>query len=147
MKYSTFLAVVLLLTACNSNEGKKIREESMPAIDDFFSQIEKQDYVGALNHLLGPNPNIRPRDSSALNLRKQFAEISQYSGAYRGKSLISTKIIHDDLAAFGYLVKYDKKFYRFIFVFYNNGISTKIYKFSFDDNAESELEESMKLYF
>jgi hypothetical protein len=68
------------------------------------------------------------------------------SGAYRGKSLIKKKSINDDIAVYSYLAKYDKKFYRFLFVFYNNGIKTKIYKFLFDDTAELEIEESLKLY-
>lgn len=147
MKYWTILLAASLHVGCKSNEGKKIQQESMPTIDSFFLQIEKNDYAGAFNNLIASNPNILPSDSASISLRKQFSEIGGYSGAYRGRSLVNKKIIEDDLAGFSYLVKYDKKFYRFTFVFYNNGISTKIYKFSFDDNAELELEESMKLYF
>lgn len=136
-----------LLTGCKAMEGKKIHQECMPTIDSFFMQVERNAYVEAFNNLIASNPNILPSDSASVSLRKQFSEIVQFSGAYHGKSLVKEKTINDDVAAFSYLVKYEKKFYRFTFVFYNNGISTKIFKFSFDDNVESELEESIKLYF
>jgi hypothetical protein len=147
MKYGTILLAAWLLTGCKATEGKKIQEECMPTINNFFLHLEKNDYVEALNNLLASNPNILPNDSSTVSMRKQFSEINQYSGAFRGKTLVNEKTIKDDVAAFSYLVKYEKKFYRFTFVFYNNGISTRIFKFSFDDSAEFELEESMKLYF
>lgn len=47
---------------------------------------------------------------------------------------------------YSFLVKYEKKFYRFIFTFYNTGTKIKIYKFSYDDVLDLELEESLKLY-
>jgi len=68
------------------------------------------------------------------------------AGPYRGESLLKKRTINDDIAVYSYLAKYDKKFYRFIFVFYNNGLKTRIYKFLFDDTAELEMEESLKLY-
>lgn len=145
MKYRTILVIALFLVGCN--KGQKIESESLPTVERFFSQMGNHDYASALNDLIASNPNILPSDSDAVDLKKKFATINQYSGVYRGNSLLSKKIDNDDLAAYSYLVKYDKKFYRFLFVFYNNGLVTKLYKFSFDDDADSELEESIKLYF
>jgi hypothetical protein len=147
MRYWLILAVASLTVGCKENEGKKIQQESMPTIDRFFLKLQTNDFATALNDLIASNPYILPGDSDVIDVRKRFSGIAEYSGAYRGRSFISKKIVNDDLAAFSYLVKYDKKFYRFIFVFYNNGTNTKIFKFSFDDSAELELEESMKLYF
>jgi hypothetical protein len=38
------------------------------------------------------------------------------------------------------------KIYRLTFSFYNNDLAVKIYKFSFDDVIDIEMEESLKLY-
>ena len=56
------------------------------------------------------------------------------------------KLLEDDLGVYSYLVRYEKKFYRFVFVFYNNSKAVKIYRFSFDDTIDIELEEAIKLY-
>jgi hypothetical protein len=100
----------------------------------------------AMDDLLSSNENIDLKDSSTIVLKDKFSNINRFSGAYRGNSLIKKKSINDDIAVYSYLAKYDKKFYRFVFVFYNNGVKTKIYKFMFDDTAELEIEESLKLY-
>ena len=140
MKYCLFIVVVSIIVGCKENEGKKIQQEATPTIDRFFLKLQASDFPTALNDLIASNPLILPGDSDVVDVRKRFLAIAEYSGAYRGRSLINKKIVNDDLAAFSYLVKYDKKFYRFIFVFYNNGTNTKIFKFSFDDSAELELE-------
>ena len=115
-------------------------------IDSFFQKVESKNYNAAIDDLLSSNENIDLRDSATIALKGKFSSINQFSGAYRGNSLIKKKSLNDDIAVYSYLAKYDKKFYRFVFVFYNNGLKTKIYKFLFDDTAELEIEESLKLY-
>jgi hypothetical protein len=112
----------------------------------FFNKVATGNYTGAIDDLLKSNENIDLLDSATIAMKERFASINRLSGKYRGFSLLKKRTINNDLAAYSYLAKYDKKFYRFIFVFYNNGIDTKIYKFLFDDTAELELEESLKLY-
>ncbi len=56
------------------------------------------------------------------------------------------RFVRDDIGVYVYMVKYEKKFYRFTFMFYNNGISVRLYKFLFDDNIDIELEESLRFY-
>ena len=124
----------------------KLDSTCIPLIDMFFQKIESNNYKAALDGLLSSNENIDLKDSGTIAMKEKFASINQFSGIYRGKSLLKKKSINDDIAVYSYLAKYDKKFYRFVFVFYNNGIKTKIYKFLFDDTAEIEIEESLKLY-
>lgn len=136
------------MVGCKSSDTvdslNKLDSTCTPAIDIFFQKIESNNYKAAMDDLLSSNENIDLKDSATIAMKERFVSINQLSGAYRGKSLLKKKIINDDIAVYSYLVKYDKKFYRF--VFYNNGIKTKIYKFLFDDTAEIEIEESLKLY-
>lgn len=144
------LVFICLLIACkNSNTGdtrSSLDSTCIPVIETFFNKIETNNYTAAINDLLKSNENIDLMDSATIAMKERYGSINQISGKYRGYSLLKKRNINNDLAAYSYLVKYDKKFYRFIFVFYNNGINTKIYKFLFDDTAELEVEESLKLY-
>jgi hypothetical protein len=150
MKYWKILIIICFWASCKSSDNadsiSKFDMICIPIIDTFFQKVESKDYSAAIDDLLSSNENINLRDSATIALKGNFSVINQASGTYRGKSLIKKKSINDDIAVYSYLAKYDKKFYRFLFVFYNNGIKTKIYKFLFDDTAELEIEESLKLY-
>jgi hypothetical protein len=124
----------------------KLDSDSKPVIEEFFHKLGSSNYKMAIDDLLATNKNIDPKDSGTITLKEKFNSINEFSGAYRGESLIGRRSLKDDIAIYSYLAKYDKKFYRFIFGFYNNGVQTSLFKFSFDDNAEVEIEESLKLY-
>jgi len=117
-----------------------------PVITKFFQNVELKKYDAAIDELLSENENIDLKDSATIALKSKFSVINQVSGVYRGNTLLKKRSIGDDIAIYSYLAKYDKKFYRFTFEFYNNGVRVKIYKFLFDDSVEFELEESLKLY-
>ncbi len=86
-------------------------------------------------------------DSSVVNIRNQFKNINHQSGIYKGSKLLKQKSVgENDLEAFIYFVKYERNYYRFTFIFYNNGDVSRLYKFYFDDNIVAELEESLKFY-
>ena len=150
MRYWKILTISLFLIGCKSSNNAdsigKLDGICIPMIDSFFQKVESKNYNAAIDDLLSSNENIDLRDSATIALKGKFSSINQFSGAYRGNSLIKKKSLNDDIAVYSYLAKYDKKFYRFVFVFYNNGLKTKIYKFLFDDTAELEIEESLKLY-
>jgi len=150
MQYWKILMGSFFLFGCkspnNTDSISKLDSICIPVIDSFFQKVESNNYKAAVDDLLLANENIDLEDSGTVAMKDRFAAINQFSGTYRGKSLLKKKSINDDIAVYSYLAKYDKKFYRFIFVFYNNGIKTKIYKFLFDDTAEIEIEESLKLY-
>jgi hypothetical protein len=144
-----FVSLCLVYSGCKSPESKistKLNAASTPVIDGFFKKMASHNYKEALDELLSSNENIDQRDSATILMKERFDQINQLSGTYMGKSLLKERSINDDIAIYSYLVKYEKKFYRFVFVFYNNGIKIKIYKFLFDDTVEIEIEESLKLY-
>lgn len=150
MNYWRVVVVCFLFFSCKGANDtvsiSKLDSICIPVIDSFFQKIESNNYKAAVDDLLSSNENIDLKDSGTIAMKDRFSAINQFSGTYRGRSLLKKKSINDDIAVYSYLAKYDKKFYRFVFVFYNNGIRTKIYKFLFDDTAEIEIEESLKLY-
>jgi hypothetical protein len=152
MNYAKIATICFLFLICsckgadNMNVSSKMNSACGSLIDDFFKKMESNNFKGAINDLLLSNPNIDSKDSATIAMKDRFSSINFISGAYRGRSLLKKRGINDALAIYSYLVKYDKKFYRFVFTFYDNGDQTKIYKFSFDDSIEIELEESVKLY-
>jgi hypothetical protein len=147
------LQLFLFFTLCSCSEQVKIDNNSkyllsqtQPVIDNFFENIQKIKYQFAIDELLNKNENIDSKDSLTISLKKKFIGINESSGKFISKKLLKSKQIDDDIGVYTYLVKYEKKFYRFVFVFYNSGNNVKIYRFSFDDVVDIELEEALKLY-
>ncbi len=128
------------------NSSAYLDTQSKPVIENFFQEIQTGKFKIALKDLLRRNENFDFGDSSIISLQKKFEDINEYSGKFLSVRLLRQKQIGNDLGVYCYLVKYEKKFYRFLFTFYNNGIQTKIYKFSFDDTIDTELEEAIRLY-
>ncbi len=145
-----FLVIIpmLLFFSCSQklDESKVIDENATAVIHSFFENLKSSNYKKALPLLLSQNENINLADSSTLKLENNLVALHEVSGPFIGYSLLKKKAVGDDLGVYSYLVKYDKRFYRFLFLFYNNGKKIKIYKFSFDDNIDLDLEESLKLY-
>jgi hypothetical protein len=149
-----FIFSILLYSAClqlsctiNKDKSSSMDSACFPIIESFFEKIKTSNFRSALNDLLNSNPNINPNDSSTIKLKEEFKTLNEISGNYIGYRLFKKRTIVDDIAIYSYIVKYEKKFYRFVFVFYNaSNNNVKIYKFSLDETAELELEESLKLY-
>ncbi len=122
MKYWKILMIICFLIGCKSSDNadsiSKFDTVCIPTIDSFFQKVESKNYNAAIDDLLSSNENIDLKDSATIALKGNFSIINQVSGAYRGKSLIKKKSINDDIAVYSYLVKYDKKFYRFLFVLF-----------------------------
>lgn len=147
------LQFFLLLTLCScgqqvkkDNSSKYLESQVQPIVDNFFENVQKAKYANAIEDLLNKNENIDLQDSLTIILKKKFIAINESSGKFMSKRLLRSKQLDDDLGVYTYLVKYEKKFYRFVFIFYNNGNQVKIYRFSFDDVIDVELEEAIKLY-
>jgi len=144
-KYTKLLSIIFLLLSCE-NEEYSIEQHSLTQIEIFFKKIKGGNYQTALKDLLLSNKDIDFTDSSTSALNRQFEDINLYSGKYVDSKLLRKRIVENDISIFAYLVKYQKKFYRFIFIFYKAENQVKIYKFAFDDAMDTELEESLKLY-
>jgi hypothetical protein len=142
-----FFLLILTSVGCNSQSIKTsvIDKNAKPVINSFFNSL-KTNAAESLTQLLASNPNINLNDSATLNLKINFLFINEAAGPYMGNRLLKKRYLGDDIAVYSYLVKYERKFYRFLFMFYNNGKNVKLYKFLFDDSVDAELEESLKFY-
>ena len=143
-----FLALLILIVlGCNSLSNKnKIDQSAIPLIDSFFKSVRIKEVGIALDQLLKSNPYIDLKDSATLNLKNSFILINEASGPFVGYRILKKRYIEEDIGIYSYLAKYEKKFYRLVFMFYNNGSSIKLYKFLFDDDIDVELEGSLKFY-
>lgn len=148
MKYSIILLVVLSLLGCNTFEKKKLSsdEDCIPVINRFYGGIKKSDYDRSLIELLRSNPDINLKDSGTIDLEEKFSNINRTSGNFISFTIVRKREIANDISVYSTIAKYEKKFYRFVFVFYKPTQIVKLYKFQFDENVETELEESLKLY-
>lgn len=155
MRLFTFLIFTCLLAgSCKQEQKNNIQEQknsitenqAQPLIADFFKGLQDGKYSTALQDLLTQNENINLKDSSTAALINGFNIINQVSGQYIDNQLLKKRVVADAIAMYTYLVRYDKKFYRFTFVYYNNKSKTKLYKFTYDDAVDLEMEESLKLY-
>lgn len=145
------LFLVSAFYSCSQQANKDsssnyLESESKSSIKVFFEKMQSGDYKIALNELLRKNENIDLQDSLTINLKNKFNAINESSGKYVSESFLRKRELPNDLGIYVYFVKYQTKFYRFTFTFYNNGSQVKIYKFSFDDTIDRELEEAIKLY-
>lgn len=148
------LLLLLFIISCRQHvDARNDRDTTVnidknvtPLIDKFFKDIKLGDYNKALENLLSQNENIDLKDSTTVSLQEKFNGINQYSGVYIDSKLLKKRFVKDAIGIYTYLVRYEKKFYRFTFIYYDNGTKVRIYKFTFDDVLELELEESLKLY-
>ena len=145
MKYFLFLTLFYTIGCNTFKKNSTIDNTASSIIDTFFSKIKKEPQV-ALEDLLKTNPHILIEDSVTLNLKDKFNNINENAGVFMGYKLLKKRFIDDDIGIYSYLAKYEVKFYRFIFVFYNNDKNIKLYKFMFNDDLDEELEASLKYY-
>ncbi|RYZ97296.1 MAG: hypothetical protein EOP47_22020 [Sphingobacteriaceae bacterium] len=111
-------------------------------IDKFFKTY-KEDTRKAVIDLFKTNPLI---DSSKLtDLIDKINKEREPMGKYAGKELISQKKASNSLVLYSYLVKHELQPVRFTFMFYKPKNEWIIYRFYFDGNVETELQNSAKL--
>lgn len=146
------LFAIWVLSGCSNkitssnNSNSALEKKCIPVIEAFFSDISNGTPEVAVDNLLLSNSFINKSDSTILELKNKFILINKLSGKFVGYTLLKKREISNDLAIFSYLSKYETKFYRFVFLFYNNGSDVRIYKFMFDSVLDIEIEESLKLY-
>lgn len=141
--------IELISNGCNQKvvtiKNNILEATAHSTIQSFFSAIGKGD-SSAMITLLKQNDNIDLTDSLTIDLLNKFDFMNQNSGTFISDTLLRKKTLNNDVGVYCYLAKYEKKFYKFTFVFYNNGKEVKIYRFSFDESIDIELEEGIKLY-
>ena len=137
--------ISLILGSCRI-EPNSVDRECIATINTFFANVGKGHAKESLQDLVASNPYIDASDSASLKLIKGFTDISQLSGEYRGYKLIKKRIFQTDILVYSYLLKFERKFYRVIFMFYRASTPVRLYKISYDDMIDTELEESLKVY-
>ncbi len=146
MKYILYFSILIAL-GCNSQSSKsRIESKTMPIIDSFFNRVSNKEYSNAFDELLKSNPDINIEDSLTVESKKNFLYINNVAGVFIEYHLLKKRFISEDIAVYTYLAKYEKKYFRFFFMFYNNGKIIQLYKFRFDDDLASELEASLQYY-
>lgn len=149
-KYLLMLLLLLAGSGCQQpaqTDASAIDQTAEKILAPFFNSLKNSESSSRmLEKLLGSNSNITVNDSVRADIERKLDFIRQSSGAYVSARMVKKQGIGDDVMAYSYIIKYKVKFYRFIFVFYNNGESVKLYKFSFDEEVNEELESGMKFY-
>ena len=143
--------VCLIGISCSDNKSPSIpvvQASSMDkyctsVIDTFLNQLKLKD-SNAINNFLPSDGSVS--DSAIYALRNSTIRMNQLSGNFLEHKLIKKRFILDDIAAYSYLMKYERKFYRAVFIFYKPIDKPKIYKFDLEEGFEIELQESLKLY-
>ncbi|MGZ3814740.1 MAG: hypothetical protein ACXVA0_23610, partial [Mucilaginibacter sp.] len=95
------------------------------------------DYIFSLNKI--------PTDVGPIKIK--LDSLKSILGGFTGYKLITEKNVADGLVLRSYLVKHENHPIRFTLVFYKPRNNWVIYKFLFDADIESELEQSGKFYF
>jgi hypothetical protein len=113
-------------------------------VDGFFKRYKEEGSGPAVDYLFATNKLFT--DAAQLLILKNKLDSLQISvGKYIGKELISQKSASPSFVLYSYLVKFENQPFRFIFVFYKPHNDWELYRFNFDDQLESELEEAAKL--
>jgi len=155
----SFLFILLIcLTGCHSSNSQsqttnlqgQFKEPDLKKVNEYISVFFKKykengssqaiDYIFSSNKLLA---NITQLD----DLKSKLDSTRRLIGDYYGQVLITEKNASTDLVLLTYLVKHEKLPIRFTFVFYKPNKNWVLFKFQYDDQIISELEEAGKIYF
>jgi hypothetical protein len=115
-------------------------------ISVFFKKYKEDGSYKAIDYIFSSNKLLA--NTSQLNdLKNKLDSTRKVIGNYSGQVLITEKSASTDLVLLTYLVKHEKQPIRFSFIFYKPNEDWVLYKFQYDDQIISELEDSGKIYF
>ena len=160
-KYITGILLVLMVCfCCFSAKGQTTAKPAIAAkatakvlvapktavsiLDTFFKKYKEMGADSAIEYLFGTNKLLADLPE-VLTLRSKLDSLNKSSGKYEGKELISQKSATPSLVYFSYLVKFEYQPFRFTFVFYKPQNNWELYRFKYDDQMDSELEEAGKI--
>jgi hypothetical protein len=115
-------------------------------VNTFFQKYKVEGSSPAIDYIFSTNPLLT--DKSQLDgVKSKLDSTRKVIGAYYGNSLITRKNVSSDLILLTYLVKHERQPIRFSFIFYKAINNWTLFKFQYDDDVISELEDSGKIYF
>lgn len=143
----TKISIVLLAFALCCGSAYAQTQSAGPVgaqtLAENFFKAYKEETKKAVFELFKTNPRI---DSGKLDeIVKTIDKERKNIGDYHGKELITQKKASGSLVLYSYLVKHDVQPVRFTFMFYKPKNDWIIYRFYFDGNVDSELQDSAKL--
>lgn len=128
----------------NSQE-KKENPELLKQIDIFFEKYKKNATSEAIDFIFDSTKEVSPEQLKEL--KEKLSTVNLTMGKFNGYEQITVQSTSPSFIYYSYLVKYDIKPIRFIFIFYKPNDKWKLFKFKYDDKIGSELEQSGEIYF
>jgi len=135
------IALAFLISISTTHGQTTINE-----ITDKFFSIYAKDPFKALDYAFSTNNSFEQKKLDIDTLKITLKELISNSGNFQGYEFISEKKVGTCYLLSSFMSKYDKKPYRFTFLFYKPKENWKINNFRFDEFIEDEMEEALKIY-
>jgi len=114
-------------------------------IDNFFKKYKDEGTGPAIDYIFGTNKLFANNNAQIMLLKAKLDSLRQTVGEYIGKELIAQKSSSPSLVFYSYLAKHENQPVRFTFMFYKPHSEWVLYRFKYDDQMDSELEEAGKI--
>jgi len=141
-----FCSVAMAQTPVKKPAAKPVAapKSASQIIDVFFKKYKDKGADTAIDYLFGTNKLLANLPQLSV-LKAKLDSLPQSAGKYMGHELIAQKSASPSLFFYSYLVKFENQPYRFTIMFYKPGNEWELYRFKYDDQIDSELEEAGKI--
>jgi len=119
-------------------------KSALQIIDAFFKKYKDKGADTAIDYLFSTNKLLAGLPQLSV-LKVKLDSLPQSAGKYVVHKLIVQKSSSPSLFFYSYLVKFENQPYRFTFMFYKPQNEWELYRFKYDDQIDSELEEAGKI--
>ena len=123
------------------------QNEPQDMIAAFADRLDTEGPQSAIDSLFSTNEWMMRSLDTRDQIKTQLTNLLPLIGAYHGREQIATRQVGGSLVLYSYLFKYARQPIRFNFMFYRPEAKWTLYKFTFDDSFDAELEEANKLYY
>ncbi len=117
---------------------------AMDLVNTFFKKYKDEGTGPAIDYIFGTNKYFT-NSAGISTLKGKLDSLRQSVGAYLGKDLIVQKSASNSLVFYSFLVKHEIQPIRFTFMFYKPQNDWVLYRFKYDDQMDSELEDAGKI--
>jgi len=117
---------------------------ALSIIDAFFKKYKDDGTGPAVDYLFGTNKYFT-NAAGISQLKIKLDSLRGTVGTYLSKELIAQRSSSPSLYLYSVLVKNEIQPLRFTFIFYKPQSEWVLYRFKYDDQMDSELEEAAKI--
>lgn len=121
-----------------------VSKGALSIVETFFKKYKEDGTSAAVDYLFGTNKYFT-NAAGIAQLKAKLDSLRLSTGLYLGKELISQKNAGNSLYFYSFLVKNEIQPLRFTFMFYKPKNDWVLYRFKYDDQMDSELEEAGKI--